>query len=60
MLKFLAVMNSTIRCFCYACNVALFASADALRRLQRHRIPHRRHRYQVKKKFTFISKQLMG
>ena len=45
MLKFLAVMNSTIRCFCYACNVALFASADALRRLQRHQTARRRHPY---------------
>ncbi len=40
MLKFLAVMNSTIRCFCYACNMAVFASADALRRLERLRSPH--------------------
>ncbi len=38
MLKFLAVMNSTIRYFCYACNISLFASADAFRRLERS--PH--------------------
>lgn len=39
MLKFLAVMNSTIRYFCYACNMAVFASADALRRLEHRRKP---------------------
>lgn len=54
MLKFLAVMNSTICYFCYPCNMALFALADALRRLE-HRRSH-----QVKKKFTFISNQLLG
>ena len=37
MLKFLTVMNSTIRYFCYACNMAMFVLADALKRLEHRR-----------------------
>ena len=57
----LAVMNSTIRCFCYVFDVILFASTDALRRLAQRQIARtsaalsdrRRHRYPVQLKICF-------
>ncbi|WP_334943240.1 hypothetical protein [Nostoc sp.] len=49
MLNFLAVMNPTIRCFCYA----LFPSAGVLNKSERRRIARRRHRHQVQEKISF-------
>ncbi|MEH2055852.1 MAG: hypothetical protein V7K97_06725 [Nostoc sp.] len=47
MLKFLAVMNSTIRCFSDVFDLTLFTAADALRISGRRPIARRRHRHPV-------------